>query len=720
MTRRAGSSLISGLVRTMLVIIPVASVAATEGARSAPSTADYPAPETAVAERRAIDRWMAGDRDAAIAAYRELVAQNPEDDSFRASLTILLREAGDFEEALQLAEDLPLQHAVTGALAAAPRPPVEEDFVNGVAATTGDGAPAARDPAAAEGEIAFWQGVAALRAGNTAAARVLLRRSIDQAPGGHRPYAHFYLGHIAEGAGNRTEAIARYRRTLRQDPAVSEAVLPLARLEWDTGRKRQAYDRLFSARLARPWDRAVAEQLANWAAERPDIATPDDETVARRRRSTTPPTVTPAPAEVELPAIRVGLAEGLRSVYLKSGGPFAIAGPGYTVEEDPPGRADSSAATTPSAPASPVIRAHIDGDTIILETESDDPALLYRGPGPVRLQPRAPSNTTVVFDLTYGTGQFRAGREDRSYRGAMEIRAVDGTITVINELSVEAYLYSVVPSEMPALWPAAALEAQAVAARSYTLHPRDRYRHRGFDVLSSVSSAHYTGVSGEHPRSTAAVDATRGLVLMDGNRPLDAVYSANHGGYGEAAGSVWGWPNSLVETADPLLPPLENPRSPGALFSWLTGRPDAYSGRAPYADPAAYRWQRLVPRRVIEERLAVRGQPVGPVIDIIPGTRGLTGRVESVTVIGDDVSTEVRRDAIRSALGGLRSNLFLVTPVYADSDHELPSHFLFFGAGWGHGVGLDQTGAAGMAADGYSAREILRQYYPRNSLRTLY
>ena len=232
---------------------------------------------------------------------------------------------------------------------------------------------------------------------------------------------------------------------------------------------------------------------------------------------------------------------------------------------------------------------------------------------------------------------------------------------MINRLSVEEYLYSVVPSEMPAWWPAAALEAQAIAARSYTLYPRNRFAERGFDLLSSVTSAYYPGVTNEHPRTTTAVDATRGRVLQDGSRPLDAVYSANHAGYAEAAGSVWGWPNSLVVTSDPLLPALETYRSPAEVYQWLITRPDSYSGRPPYAGRSSYRWNLLVPRETIEQRLADSGQPVGTVTRIAPGPRGITGRVESVTIYGSRGETEVRRDAIRSRLGGLRSNLFVVS-----------------------------------------------------------
>jgi len=693
--------------------------------------------------------WYAGDHDTATEIYRRLVARDPDRQEYRLSLVILLREEGRIEEAIRYSADLPgryaVEHEMNLALAGVPLNAPDMSEVPEIPGQSGD------RTVSSVSRLHFWQGVRAVLAADYRPAADHFNRAIETAEYEHFPYAYYALGRLAAGRGDYNGAVAAYRSALEQDRNLTEVFVPLAQALWEQGEYRAAWDRMERARIALPWNDAIPTILAAWEAEQPSLTAGGEERAQARRVAATPPRVAAGNGEYrEGEVLRVGLVENLDSVYLKTGGPFVLSVGETVVYES----GDGVGAT--------VLRATIgnggddrsapgDGE-ITVTVEGGEP--LYRGTDAVLLGYRDRTRTTTIFDMTYGHGQFFSGREDRSYRGEIEILPIGDLFTVVNRLSVEEYLYSVVPSEMPAWWPAAALEAQAIAARSYTLHPRNRFAERGFDLLSSVTSASYPGVTNEHPRTTAAVDATRGRVLRDGGRPLDAVYSANHAGYGEAAGSVWGWPNSLVSTSDPLLPELDTRRSPAEVYRWLVSRPDSYSGRPPYAGRSSYRWELLVPRESIEQRLADAGQSVGTVERIVPGPRGITGRVEAVTIHGSAGTTEVRRDAIRSRLGGLRSNLFVVSaytgPNLADdgtppapgrggdrdgggtatavidraaasgSASETPRYFYFQGAGWGHGVGLDQTGAAGMAEAGFDAATILNHYYPRNEVVTWY
>ena len=110
----------------------------------------------------------------------------------------------------------------------------------------------------------------------------------------------------------------------------------------------------------------------------------------------------------------------------------------------------------------------------------------------------------------YGRGYFWAGQATRAYRGALQLLPFPAGMTIVNQLTMEEYLYAVVPSEMPSSWPAAALQAQAIAARTYAFANLGRYRQRGFDLLGSVASQAYNGVTGETAAVRKAVDATRG------------------------------------------------------------------------------------------------------------------------------------------------------------------------------------------------------------------
>jgi stage II sporulation protein D len=646
--------------------------------------------------------WYQGDRTTGVEIYRRLLAEQPDNDDLRLSLVVLLREEGDIQESLRYSAELTgpeaVEHEMNLALA-------------GVAA--GDDDDSVGDDVS---RFHFWRGVRLVLGERYSRGTHHFTRALETAEGAHFPYAHYALGRLAAGRGDFEAARAAYQRALGQDRNLTEVFVPLARAHWHLGDYRAAWDQLERARIALPWNMTIPALIAEWEEERPALTADSEARNAARRAAAIPPRVAAVATAAtdqyrEEEVLRVGLVENLDSVYLKTGGPFLLTAAGEVVYES----ADTDEPV--------VLRVRSRGPEIAVTAENGRE--LYRGTEAVRLGYHSRTYTTTIFDMTYGHGQFSSGREDRSYRGEIEILLRGEVFTVINRLSVEEYLYSVVPSEMPAWWPPAALEAQAIAARSYTLHPRNRYGERGFDLLSSVTSAYYPGVTNEHSRTTAAVNATRGLVLQDGRRPLDAVYSANHAGYAEAAGSVWGWPSSLVVTSDPLLPALESHRSPAEVYRWLVSQPDSYSGRPPYAGRSSYRWDLLVPRETIEQRLADSGQSVGRVERISPGPRGITGRVESVTIHGSAGETVVRRDAIRSRLGGLRSNLFVVSAYTGpglrddspgEGQTEAPGYFYFQGAGWGHGVGLDQTGAAGMAEAGFDAESILNHYYPENEI----
>jgi SpoIID/LytB domain protein len=155
---------------------------------------------------------------------------------------------------------------------------------------------------------------------------------------------------------------------------------------------------------------------------------------------------------------------------------------------------------------------------------------------------------------------------------------------------------------------------------------------------------------------------------------------------------------------------------PEELARWLSDRPAAYCSHPDYSARSAYRWKLWVSREEIERRL--EAPELGSVLAIVPAGRGLSGRAAEVRVRGTSGELTVRWDRVRWALGGLRSNLFVVEPkLGADG---LPEYFLFSGAGWGHGVGLCQSGAAGMAAAGWGADEILRHFYSGAVLARLY
>jgi SpoIID/LytB domain protein len=274
---------------------------------------------------------------------------------------------------------------------------------------------------------------------------------------------------------------------------------------------------------------------------------------------------------------------------------------------------------------------------------------------------------------------------------------------------------------MPETWPAEALKAQAVAARTETLKKLRRHAADGFDVCSTQHCAVYRGTTGEAPQTTAAVRATAGEILRaaDGGY-LDCVYAANCGGWGSTPGGVWGSGDDAFAAVCDI--PGEDariwaavPRDPDLRERFLFERPVAYCNHSTYR--ASYRWTRAY----TEEELAawvLRRFKLEGLKDVVVGTTTDEGWATSIELVGATATKTVKRDAIRAAVGTIRSNM--ITVEHVPPGGGAPGLYIFVGAGWGHGAGLCQDGAWGMAQRGILYRDILAHYYPKARFERLY
>lgn len=642
--------------------------------------------------RDALDALYSGETAKAVAICRALLATEPGNAVVRRNLARVLRESGALEEALVhydvlLASDadpqLRVAAAETAELAGQP-----------------ERALAYLEAAERSADTLYVSALALADSGRRTEALAALAGTLELQP--FHPMAWFRQAQLQHELGELERAQESFLKALAQEPNLTAAYLPLARIHLSRGEPDKAHGLLRRAAASLPADGSVRELLAAVEQQRPALVDAQERTRRERRDTAAPRRAAQLPADREtLPLVRIGLLEKAQLVHLKTGGAFTLAA----------AKGGGAAAGTAGA----VLAARVaDGQ---IEIADGAGSVILHSADPVRLACADPLDTTILFDLEYGQGSFWAGTEDRMYRGVIELSVHSEGLTVVNELPIEEYLYSVLPSEMPSSWPAAALRAQAVAARSYTLANLGRFASRGFDLLGNVFSAAYRGMLAETASVRAAVDATRGLVLMDGEKPLAAYYSANCGGHTETTQSVWGFASSLPARADPRLDAAAFPLPPEDLARWLAQRPATYSSHPQYSARSAYRWKLWVAREEIERRIG-RGDALGSVASIEPIGRGRSGRVPAVRVRGTSGEVTVRGDSIRWSLGGLRSNLFTVEPrLGADG---LPQYFVFTGAGWGHGVGLCQSGAAGMAADGFTAERILAHYYGDAEMRRLY
>jgi SpoIID/LytB domain protein len=314
-----------------------------------------------------------------------------------------------------------------------------------------------------------------------------------------------------------------------------------------------------------------------------------------------------------------------------------------------------------------------------------------------------------------------AGGGRRSYAGAVYV-TVDarGKLAAVNAVADDRLLAGLLPAEMGASAPPEALKAQAVAARNELLakmgnrHLTDPYR-----LCATTHCQVYAGAGREDARATAAVAATRGELLTGASGGLvDAVYSGSCGGHTEDNERAWGG------APDPQLRGVLDaaPDDARSLATFATvDDPAAFLGALParpYCDGARggspFRWSARVEAKAIGE-----GAGVGALRGLEVLERGVSGRAVRVKIVGERGEKEVRGElSIRRALGDLKSALFTFT-VEKDAAGKVAA-IAFRGGGHGHGIGMCQSGAMGMAERGASYRQILEHYYRGAKIRKLY
>ena len=341
-----------------------------------------------------------------------------------------------------------------------------------------------------------------------------------------------------------------------------------------------------------------------------------------------------------------------------------------------------------------------------------------KNPQVLWFQPRKAGETITVADVPTGTGgsQLETGSEDRRYWGAVYVTLDhDGRLVTANAVSEDKLLAGLVPAEMYPDAPAAALQAQAIAARTELLQKIGRRNLTDPFLLCSTQQCQvYAGAGKEDPRTTKAVEATRGLVLLrDGGGLVDIRYSASCGGHGEDNDAIWGG------EPDPSLRGRADAASGGMsrvtdanIERFLDGAGDAWCNQTKLGK-SKFRWTETIAVDDLTARVAAEYPEVGRVRQLTAVRRGASGRIGVLAIQGDKAKVDVAGDLhIRRLLGGLKSTLFEV--------ERRGDAFVIRGAGFGHGVGMCQMGAIGMASAGKPYAQILAHYYRGSHPHRLY
>jgi len=374
-----------------------------------------------------------------------------------------------------------------------------------------------------------------------------------------------------------------------------------------------------------------------------------------------------------------------------------------------------------------------------------------------RISLHADGNIVLVSDNIAANLQIQdasgiTGLGDRRYRGVIELARFAGSrLTAVNIIDIEYYLLSVVPAEMPASWHIEALMAQAVAARTFAVRRLGHFVARGFDVCDTTTSQVYVGITNEQPSTTMAVVGTRGIMVLHNGQPIEAVYSSSSGGVTENSENAWGsvipylrsvpdphdttgreWTRTITLTQLNQLLTNQNINIGGAtgirLDKHSNGRVQTLTILGTTGNHAvsreAIRWfftPALDSRNFTivsptmqgggqNLQLSAQGAHVRDLFGFaIPISLVNTPVVSATGVTQLQPGNITARGAFGTAIidaGGTGGIAGVATSV-TGTGYQI----VFSGRGWGHGVGMSQHGAHGMALAGYNFRQILQHYY---------
>ncbi|MCD4782424.1 MAG: SpoIID/LytB domain-containing protein [Candidatus Eremiobacteraeota bacterium] len=317
----------------------------------------------------------------------------------------------------------------------------------------------------------------------------------------------------------------------------------------------------------------------------------------------------------------------------------------------------------------------------------------------------------------------------QSYRGEVQfIPEKSGRIRVMNLLTLDEYVAGVVPREVPASYPKEALRAMAVVARTFAESSRGKHKKEGFDVCNTVHCQVYGGLMGERLSASEAVADTSGEIVASGGSPVFTTFHSTCGGYGADVSSVWsGKSRHLVGGFDGPGKYDRDLSDEKTFREFIDNPPNCYCNKS-----GRFRWVETYSRgemkKLLDESLGYfkgRGKmDVGRIYSMKIIDRAKDGRMQVMEIVTSQGTYHIKKDRMRwitsggkIGTGGLPSTLFYLTPWETGNEKrekgkgKSESGFKFTGGGWGHGVGMCQEGARGMAEAGKDYREIIRHYY---------
>lgn len=367
----------------------------------------------------------------------------------------------------------------------------------------------------------------------------------------------------------------------------------------------------------------------------------------------------------------------------------------------------------------------------------------------------------LLRDVIIGKNFHWEKKENQRFRGQLTLIIENENITAINVLPLEEYLLSVISSEMSSLSSIELLKAHAIISRGWLLAQLvkknkkavnefatdeeiirwyDRDDHKNFDFCADDHCQRYQGIlKNINDKAVTAVSKTRGLVLMHDNEICDTRYSKCCGGITESFENVWEPVNhpyltSLVDYKFEYNDEENDLRKERLAEKWIKSNPQSFCNTTnqkilstvlvnfDQSTENFFRWKVEYSQKELSQLVKTKsGIDFGDIIDLIPLERGNSARIIKLKIVGSIKTMIIGKELeIRKYLSQshLYSSAFIVSKE--NIVNGVPQKFILTGAGWGHGVGLCQIGAAVMGEIGYNFDEILSHYFKEASIQKIY
>ena len=319
------------------------------------------------------------------------------------------------------------------------------------------------------------------------------------------------------------------------------------------------------------------------------------------------------------------------------------------------------------------------------------------------VKPKSEKSTIVIYEYKWFKNSFIQNKE---YRGEIVIKQLKDQIVVINKVKLDEYLYSVVAGEIGKDKPYEALKTQAVVARTVALYRKKTKTHKYFDVCSGQHCQVYDGVKKESEEVIDAVNSTVGEVIVKDNFFANLFFHANCGGL---AKKCWTKNELIVDI-------INKDYDTENLYYWYLFPPALNCQPSEYVHAGFSRWVRIVGKNVLEKYLNEKYR-IGRLKNIQIVSRDVNYYVKKIKIVGTKKTVILSKEhLIRNIvpLGPLRSTSFII------EFNKNVDKYYFIGAGWGHGVGMCQSGVSNLAKQDKNYVDIIKHYYPDCEIKKIY